>query len=124
MSCLLCGGAGEIVLADVRDNRLGVPGAWSIVRCRGCGLEQLDPLPKQDELRAFYERHYNDAGEGSRFGGWRARLFASSLYRLFLAIDGDVSFHARRGAGVLLDVGCNEGRGLEFHRRNGFDAEG
>jgi SAM-dependent methyltransferase len=124
MSCLVCSGPTDLVLDQVRDNRLGVPGAWSIVRCRDCGLEQIDPVPGQEELRAYYERYYNDAGEGSRFGALRARLFDSPLYRLFLALDGDVSFHARRGAGRLLDIGCNEGRGLEIHRRNGFTAEG
>jgi 2-polyprenyl-3-methyl-5-hydroxy-6-metoxy-1,4-benzoquinol methylase len=28
------------------------------------------------------------------------------------------------GSGGLLDVGCNEGRGLEFYRSHGFSAEG
>ena len=34
-----------------------------------------------------------------------------------------MSFHARRGAGRLLDVGCNEGRGLAMYAANGFQAE-
>jgi SAM-dependent methyltransferase len=46
------------------------------------------------------------------------------FYRLWLAIDGDVSFHARPGQGRLLDIGCNEGRGLAFYRANGFQGEG
>jgi len=41
-----------------------------------------------------------------------------------MAIDGDVSFHSYRGEGRLLDTGCNEGRGLIFYRKNGFNVEG
>ena len=41
-----------------------------------------------------------------------------------MAIDGDISFHSHRGQGRLLDVGCNEGRGLVIYQRNGFDPEG
>jgi SAM-dependent methyltransferase len=41
-----------------------------------------------------------------------------------LAVDGDISFHAEKGSGRLLDIGCNEGRGLTLYRRNGFAAEG
>jgi len=41
-----------------------------------------------------------------------------------MAIDGDVSFHSHRGQGRLLDIGCNEGRGLEIYKRNGFHPKG
>ena len=40
------------------------------------------------------------------------------------AVDGDISFHLRRGQGRLLDVGCNEGRGMEIYRQNEFAPEG
>jgi len=39
-------------------------------------------------------------------------------------IDGDIFFHTVKGTGRLLDVGCNEGRGLLFFRRNGWQADG
>jgi 2-polyprenyl-3-methyl-5-hydroxy-6-metoxy-1,4-benzoquinol methylase len=39
-------------------------------------------------------------------------------------MDGDISFHLMQGKGKLLDVGCNEGRGLEFYKGNGFEAQG
>jgi 2-polyprenyl-3-methyl-5-hydroxy-6-metoxy-1,4-benzoquinol methylase len=51
-------------------------------------------------------------------------LHSGLLFRLWLAIDGDVSFHEPRGNGRLLDIGCNEGRGLEIYARNGFTVEG
>ncbi len=123
--CVLCNGELDVVLGGVRDVRFGVAGEYPIVRYRNCGLEQTAPRPTGGELRALYERHYNFGGEAdTAYTGLRERLFGSWLYRLWLAIDGDVSFHRVKGSGRLLDVGCNEGRGLALHRQNGFDAEG
>lgn len=128
--CLLCGGATTLVLGDVRDTRFGAPGSWSIRACPACGLEQTDPLPSAPELKALYETYYNfpklraqDAG-ASAYASRRERFYMSPLYRLVLWVDGDISFYGERGTGRLLDVGCNEGRGLPIYRRNGFTVEG
>ncbi len=123
--CLSCGGTlGPADPAAVPDVRFGVPGTWDIRRCAACGLEQLWPLPAPDALSAFYRDYYNFGGSGGRYAGWRARFIGSPLYRLWLALDGDISFHAMRGEGRLLDIGCNEGRGLALYRAGGFAAEG
>ena len=123
--CLLCGSALEATLTGLSDNRLGTPGAYEIRRCVRCGLEQTCPLPSSSELKKLYEVHYNFGGEkGTAYTRFREWFLASRIYRLWLALDGDNAFCTRAGAGRLLDVGCNEGRGLQAYRRNGFAAEG
>lgn len=127
-ACLLCGGATAPVLDEVRDNRLGVPGAWSIRRCARCALEQTEPRPSPAELKQLYERYYNfpqlKQGAAAQYASRRERFLMSPLYRLMLRLDGDISFHGETGSGRLLDIGCNEGRGLALYRRNGFAPEG
>lgn len=127
-NCLLCTADDwSVVEPVVRDNRFASPGEWRVLACKACGLWQTDPLPTDQQLIALYERHYNFGGEGETGSTWaklRAAFFASPLYRLLLAVDGDVSFHTLRGKGRLLDIGCNEGRGLEIYAGNGFEAEG
>jgi SAM-dependent methyltransferase len=123
--CLLCGAELVPVLGEVYDTRFGLPGVYAIHGCRRCGLEHTLPRPGQDELNRLYEDHYNFAGvTGRSYHGLRGLLHSRLFYRLWLALDGDVSFHSRKGRGRLLDIGCNEGRGLEFYRANGFQAEG
>ena len=57
--------------------------------------------------------------------GGEHRWFERGLYRLWVRLDGDISFVLRRGGGRrLLDVGCNEGRNLRLYRQSGFLAEG
>src|SRR5262249_13579253 len=123
--CLLCGGELLPVLTEVHDIRFGVPGSWSIHGCRRCGLEHTLPRPSQAELNELYEKHYNFGDTSGRsYPGLRRLLHSPLPYRLWLALDGDISFHGRRGQGRLLDIGCNEGRGLELYRANGYRAEG
>ena len=127
--CLDCGGALEALLCGLGDSRFGAPGTYDIAVCQACGMEQTVPRPSAEALTALYEAHYNFGGgdEESRYRRLRQALFNSPLYRLWLAIDGDISFHrvlAERSGQRLLDIGCNEGRGLALYRANGFDAEG
>jgi SAM-dependent methyltransferase len=118
-----CGGALATVLDDVFDTRFGIDEGFRIARCATCGLEQTQPRPAPDALAAHYAAHYNFGGEaGTTYTSLRARFLESGLYRLWLALDGDMSFHMRPGRGRLLDIGCNEGRGLSLYGRNGFAA--
>ena len=123
--CLLCGSPTEVVTSGLTDNRLGTPGTYDIFRCVGCGFEQTFPAPSLSELKNLYEVHYNFGGEkGTAYARLREWFLSSPMYRFWLALDGDNAFFTRTGAGRLLDVGCNEGRGLQAYRRNGFAAEG
>jgi SAM-dependent methyltransferase len=127
-ACLLCGGETRAVLEGVRDTRFGVPGTWTIRNCLRCALEQTHPIPSGTELKALYENHYNfptlSEDSAKAYEARRERFLMSPLYQLMLAVDGDISFHSERGRGRLLDIGCNEGRGLTLYRRNGFSPEG
>jgi 2-polyprenyl-3-methyl-5-hydroxy-6-metoxy-1,4-benzoquinol methylase len=123
--CLICNADLRMGAAGVFDTRFGIGGLYDIDRCERCGTEQTTPVPTPEQLKHLYEQYYNFGGEKStRYTKWRELFLFSSLYRSFLKVDGDISFHARKGAGRLLDVGCNEGRGLKFYKRNGFTAEG
>lgn len=123
--CVACHASLGRVIEGVFDTRFGIDTPYIISKCESCNLEQTAPLPSQDELNGLYEKHYNFGGEkNTRYTQLRAKFINSILYRVWLAIDGDISFHRMSGSGSLLDVGCNEGRGLEFYQSHGFSAEG
>ena len=124
-NCLACHAPLCKVMAGVFDTRFGIEHEYQIGRCGNCDLEQTTPLPSQGELNTLYEQFYNFSGErNTRYTQLRATFINSFLYRIWLAIDGDISFHSASGTGNLLDVGCNEGRGLEFYKNHGYSAEG
>jgi 2-polyprenyl-3-methyl-5-hydroxy-6-metoxy-1,4-benzoquinol methylase len=124
-ACLFCGAPTRLQVDGVADNRFGSPGIYRVLACDACGGRQTSPRPDGPTLKALYEEHYNYGGKTDRtYSAAREKFLFSPFYRLLLAIDGDISFHAREGAGRLLDIGCNEGRGLELYKRNGFSPEG
>ena len=123
--CGACGAGCQPILTDLYDDRFGAPGIFDIVKCTECGLEQTAPQPTGDQLKKLYERFYNFEGESDTFyTRVREWFLSSSLYKLWLQLDGDISFHLRQGKRKLLDIGCNEGRTLSQYARNGFRAEG
>lgn len=123
--CILCGSPLEMSISGLADTRFGVPGSYDIYRCAHCGLEETLPRPSASELKRLYETYYNFGGEtGTRYTRWREHFFFSFLNPLWSLLDGDISFYQRRGNGRLLDIGCNEGRGLRIYARNGFQVEG
>jgi SAM-dependent methyltransferase len=123
--CTLCGSPLELTIGGLTDTRFGTLGSYEIHRCVRCGLEQTFPMPSLPELKKLYEAQYNFGGEtGALYSQLRERFLFSFLYRLWCRLDGDISFHLRRGSGRLLDIGCNEGRGLRIYTRNGFQTEG
>ena len=125
MDCVVCKADMRDIMSGVYDTRFGIETPYSIAKCNKCGIEQTIPLPNQHELNALYERYYNFSGErNTRYTQLRSKFINSFLYRVWLTVDGDISFHQMTGVGKLLDVGCNEGRGLEFYCSHGFDAEG
>ena len=125
IACRLCGSELRVTVAGLYDTRFGSPGSYDVYQCVCCGLEHTLPAPSISELKHLYETYYNFRGEtGARYTRWRERFFFSFVNRLWSWLDGDISFYQRRGIGRLLDIGCNEGRGLRIYSGNGFQAEG
>lgn len=123
--CLLCGGNLVQTATGLFDTRFGIEGTYSFARCCSCELEQILPLPAAAQLKHLYESHYNFGGEtDTLYTKLRERFLSSVFYQLWCRLDGDISFHTRVGRGRLLDVGCNEGRGLRIYTRHGFQSEG
>ncbi|MDI9409532.1 MAG: class I SAM-dependent methyltransferase [Candidatus Pacebacteria bacterium] len=126
--CILCDSWLEPVpvVSGVTDRRLGLAGLWSINRCLHCGLEQVQPRPSNELLGDYYALYYNQVEERQPHQLYvkiREAVMNSWLYRYWLWLDGDVGFHLSKPSrpGIrLLDIGCNQGRGMLQFKRSGF----
>lgn len=124
-TCIQCSGKLVPTEQHLHDTRFGIDYECGAAICTTCGLEQIFPAPGEKDLRRYYEEFYNFKGSDNRkYERLRHLFLFSAVYRIWMAIDGDVSFYSCVGEGRLLDVGCNEGRGLTFYQNNGFNAEG
>ncbi|HYA23180.1 MAG TPA: class I SAM-dependent methyltransferase [Terriglobales bacterium] len=124
-ACIVCGGFLQRCVSRLFDTRFGIEGSYETDRCGQCGLEQLSPAPTPARLKELYERNYNFGGEhDTLYTKLRQWYFSSPLHRLWARLDGDISFYTCKGSGRLLDIGCNEGRGLKIYASNGYEVEG
>jgi 2-polyprenyl-3-methyl-5-hydroxy-6-metoxy-1,4-benzoquinol methylase len=73
----------------------------TFLRCRGCGLVWIDPMPSPEESRRYYDRAYEDGAyvpfaEAEEVRGWIARYRLEAIRKL-------------APPGRWLDVGCSTG---------------
>lgn len=123
--CIVCGSKISIKHQGLFDTRFGIKDKFEIGHCSICGINQILPLPSIKSLNELYESHYNFGSEkGTIYTFCRELFFSSIFYQFWLIFDGDIAFHRKKGVGRLIDIGCNEGRGLKVYCRNGFEAQG
>ena len=147
--CAVCGAGDADPVWATGDRAFAVPGFYTVVRCRGCGLLYQRPRVRDEHLAACYPDHYPRHQEPSPrmpFKGSAARLravrhaLASGLgYHTFR--DEHVSILTRLrgrrilrrlrwscppwvGAGRYLDVGCGSGGTLAVAQALGWRISG
>ncbi|MEO5883632.1 MAG: class I SAM-dependent methyltransferase [Caldimonas sp.] len=129
--CLLCGSAGKLLHADVRDHFFHVPGSWNLKRCLdpGCALVWQDPMVIADDMAQAYDGYYTSMPDGAE------RDLGASFYRLdrwvskLLKLEPERRRHAAAYLddayrGKLLDVGCGSGEFASMMRERGWAVQG
>jgi SAM-dependent methyltransferase len=86
----------------VADHEYALPRRTRIDECAGCGTLFQDPMPRFEELGAFYPPGYHSMGHRSRLNDLRNGM---RWKRLEALIEGD---------GAVLDYGCGSGTFLEY----------
>jgi len=120
--CPLGCDAGSELVVQGRDRELGLPGLFTVVRCRGCGLRRTDPRPDRLSMGSFYPPEYApyaaptlSAGSGK---SGRVGTFARRAVRFK---DSDVP---PMEPGRALEIGCAGGAYLERLRSDGWEVSG
>jgi 2-polyprenyl-3-methyl-5-hydroxy-6-metoxy-1,4-benzoquinol methylase len=88
----------------------------AFLRCRGCGLVRVDPLPEPEELSRYYDRAHR---EGSYSTFVSAQEVRELIAKHRLSAVGSL---VKRGR--WLDLGCSSGDLVAAVQAAGFEAEG
>ena len=104
IACDLCGAHETELVFRATDTNYHLPGLFSIVRCRQCGLVYLDPRPGPHEIQRYYpdDEYYCFKAPTESAG----LSHHDPLVRVLEGLNMEV--------GSLCDIGCGAGRFLLF----------
>jgi ubiquinone/menaquinone biosynthesis C-methylase UbiE len=153
VGCALCGAQDTDLVVRTTDLHYGVPGEFTAVRCRSCGLVYQDPRPTSSALPSAYPARYAPhQGVGSECGVfapeastwkegvkervanmfysgqralnfWQRRLF--SPFYVYARVLRVILLPKGQGQGRrVLDVGCGTGRFLSEMQCCGWEVQG
>lgn len=106
-ACLICN--------STETRTLFEKGGRDFVRCEGCGLVRVDPMPTVEENQHYYDETYRE---------WYATFHRATDIRRLIAEHRMDQVEAFARAGHWLDVGCAAGQFVALARERGIDAEG
>jgi SAM-dependent methyltransferase len=135
--CPLCGSAGTVLHAAVRDHFFHVPGSWSLKRCvdPACTLVWQDPMLTDEDLGKAYDGYYTSVAQGGAEPDSGERAFGATFFRLdrwasrLLELGPERRRHAAAylddlPPATLLDVGCGDGSFAASMRERGWTVRG
>ncbi len=112
--CPVCGSADA--------GKVYVKNGYTLVRCHGCRLIQVRPMPGDAELRAHYQNE--SYFEGSESQGYRNYADMHKALEPFFRRRLHALAAVRPVKGHLLDFGCADGYFLQLAREDGWDVGG
>jgi SAM-dependent methyltransferase len=107
VSCPLCGADTPGPFMQAPDRVHGVPGTFTLVRCRGCDLVYLNPRPAAGSLATIYPPDY---------GPYQNQPIVPGHLHPDLRRACEFVHRHQPRAGRLLDIGCGPGRFLQAMR--------
>lgn len=126
VSCPLGCNNGDDYILEGFDRLHEMPGKYSIVKCRKCGLMRTNPRPTQDTMAFYYPEDYSPY-EGTQVNEDNVMNHADvSVWKR--VVKKFVQFNTKRvpqlKPGRMLEIGCASGAFLYKMHQAGWQVEG
>ena len=108
-----------------RERMHGLPGEFTVVRCRECGLMRTNPRPSTDAIGMYYPSDYGPYSEEQLQGLQQHKGPRPAWKRLFRRVfEFNVDRIPRVPPGRMLEFGCAAGAYMYRMARDGWVVEG
>jgi SAM-dependent methyltransferase len=124
--CFVCN-EGEFDPCDSHyhsDRRKGLAGTWSIVKCKNCHIEFINPRPSENELNSFYETYYREETFVFRSENFPSLGWLRKLYHKFTGAVDPRDFIYPNKTSKMLDYGCGSATYIQYFHNKGYDISG
>lgn len=118
--------AGEETVLTGHDRIQHLPGDFTVVRCRTCGLMRTNPRPTARAMGFYYPDDYGPylGTQVTAPSAPRARRFPALRKWVSRLLDSRSMFLPPLPRGRMLEMGCASGYFLEKMARDGWQVEG
>lgn len=123
-----CNSCGKIKFQTLFQKKSSKDETFQIVKCKTCGLVQVNPQPTMEEVAKYYSDDYftkrTDRGYDNYYSD-KIRFEIERVFRLnledlgFFAWEKTIS-HSKR----TIDIGCAAGYFVNYMKSQGWNAEG
>jgi len=111
VSCRICGSSQYHLLFSADNIRRKAKRFFNVVQCKDCGFKYINPSPTEESLKYYYEDYMAHVPE-------RINGLEKIYYRFFR------NTRNARPPGRFLDIGCGNGKYLDFMRSLGWETVG
>jgi SAM-dependent methyltransferase len=117
--CPVCDDTHRESIFRTRDRHFKIPGEWTVARCTGCGLVQIDPMLTTQQLMALYPTDFYAFQDLAK----KQKGLVATLKRLLFPTVYTNDPPLPR-PGRILDSGCGTGWALLKFKELGWDCIG
>ncbi len=129
MPCVVCGNE-QFKLKYIKRSRAGEP--FSLVKCKHCGLMQVNPQPTAQDLAQYYSLDYFQKRDDRGYNNYLSESVEQEVTRVLQMNLQDLDFFAWerkwRDCGStgldMLDIGAASGLVVSYFQKRGWHARG
>jgi 2-polyprenyl-3-methyl-5-hydroxy-6-metoxy-1,4-benzoquinol methylase len=123
--CPLHIGKMDDIIVIAGDRLQGLPGEFTIVKCKICGLMRTSPRPNSSAIGFYYPADYGPYKSTVATPSYNNSNWQSKLVKMGKALfDAKATALPKLPKGKMLEIGCASGSFLDLMSQRGWDVEG
>jgi 2-polyprenyl-3-methyl-5-hydroxy-6-metoxy-1,4-benzoquinol methylase len=128
MKLIPCNTCNSTNFSDVLKKKSSQSEEFTVVKCKSCGLVQVNPQPEFEEVLKYYSNEYFTKRSDRGYDNYYSDKIRSEIERVFLLNLKDLNFFefesSLNNEKSTIDIGCAAGYFVNFLKARGWNASG